>query len=141
MTPIAAYLNFDGDCREAMTFYQQCLGGELQVMNFGGTDFKGEFESPPGAEDRVLHACLSGASFSLMASDTMPGMPYTVGNHISMMLECDSAEQVDERFASLSAGGHATMPPGDAFWGAYFAMLTDRFGMSWMLSHERPRPE
>jgi len=137
MTPIAAYLNFDGNCREAMTFYQQCLGGELEVMSFGDGPPDAGFDVPPGAADRVLHAFLHGPEFSLMASDTMPGMPYSVGSHVSLMLECDSAEQVDERFAALSAGGQATMPPGDAFWGAYFGMLVDRFGMSWMLSHER----
>jgi PhnB protein len=136
MTPVAAYLNFDGNCREAMTFYQQCLGGDLEVMSFRDIP-PSEFEPPADALDRVMHAHLSDGTFSLMASDTMPGMPYSVGNHVSMLLACDSPEQVDERFAALSAGGQPAMPPADAFWGAYFAMLIDRFGMSWMLSYQR----
>jgi PhnB protein len=136
MTPIAAYLNFDGNCREAMTFYQQCLGGELEVMTFRDIP-PDDFEPPADALDRVMHAYLSDGTFSLMASDTMPGTNYTVGNHASLLLQCDSAAQVDERFAALSAGGSVNMPPADVFWGAYFAAATDRFGMGWMLSHER----
>jgi PhnB protein len=106
-------------------------------MTFGDNAFGGEFEAPPEAADRVLHAHLSGPGFSLMASDTMPGMPYKLGNHVELLLQCDSAAQVDERFAALSAGGSVNMPPADVFWGAYFAAATDRFGMGWMLSHER----
>jgi PhnB protein len=141
MTPIAAYLNFDGDCREAMAFYQQCLGGKLEVMTFGATDFGGEFEPPPGMEDRIVHACLTGDGYSMMASDTMPGMPHTVGNNISLYLDCESADTVDRRLTALAEGGRITMPAADTFWGAYFAMATDRFGISWMLSFERaPAP-
>jgi PhnB protein len=137
-TPVAAYLNFDGDCRDAMTFYQQCLGGELEVMTFGDSQFEGQFEASPGAEGRILHAYLSDGTFSLMASDTMPGMRYQAGNQVSLLVVCDSDAQVDERFDALSAGGQTTMPPDEAFWGAYFAVVVDRFGVGWMLSHERP---
>jgi PhnB protein len=135
MTPVAAYLNFDGDCREAMTFYRDALGGELETMDFA----QGEFEVPPEAADRVLHACLTGDGFMLMASDTMPGAPHVVGTNVSLYLSCGSEAQVAARFAALAAGGTSTMPPAPVFWGAYFGMLVDRFGISWMLSHDTPR--
>lgn len=133
MKGITAYLNFDGNCREAMTFYQRCFGGELEVMTFG----QGDFEVPPGAEDRLVHAYLSRGPLTLMASDTMPGMEYRQGNHVWLSLECESDDEVQSLFDALSEGGQAVMAPHDAFWGARFAMLVDRFGMSWMLSRER----
>jgi PhnB protein len=140
-TPIAAYLTFDGNCREAMTFYQQCLGGELQVMSFRDIPAD-EFQPPEEALDRVMHACLTGTTFSLMASDTMPGTAgFTIGNHVSLVLTCQNPAEVDARVAALSAGGTVSMPPADVFWGSYFAMLTDQFGMSWMVSYDHPVAE
>lgn len=135
MKQLTAYLNFDGNCREAMEFYRQALGGELQVMRFG--DGEGKFEIAPGTADRVLHAHLANGAFVLMASDTMPGMPFTVGNSVWLMLPCDDDGEVERLFGALSAGGREIMAPHDSFWGARFAMLTDRFGMNWMLSHEK----
>lgn len=134
MKTITPYLIFDGNCREAMAFYQQVLGGELQQMSFGESPEK----VPPGAEDRLIHARLARGETLLMASDNMPGMPYRQGDNVWLSLECESAEEVDTLFAGLSDGGSAVMPPNDTFWGAYFAMLTDRFGVCWMLNHARP---
>lgn len=133
MKEIHAYLNFDGTCREAMTSYQQCLGGELHVMTVG----EGEPDAPPEARDRVIHARLAKGPALLMASDTMPGMPYRQGNHVWLSINCESAAEVDSLYAALSEGGNGTMPPHDSFWGARFAMLTDRFGRNWMLNHEQ----
>jgi PhnB protein len=135
MKTINAYLIFDGTCREAMTFYQECLGGELSTMAFGD----GPFESPPEAKDRLIHARLVNGSAILMASDTMPGMEYTQGNSFSVSLACDSDDEVQRLYDALVAGGKPTMPPHDAFWGARFAMFTDRFGVNWMLDHEHPK--
>jgi PhnB protein len=133
MKVITPYLNFDGDCREAMTFYRECLGGELYTMGFG----EAEFESPPEAKDRLIHAHLSGGSMSLMASDTMPGSPFIPGNNVWLNIVCDSDEEVDRLFAALGAGGREVMAPQDAFWGSRFAMLTDRFGNNWMFNHDQ----
>lgn len=135
MKEITPYLNFDGNCREAMTFYQRCLGGELHVMTFG----EGEFDSPPEAKDRLIHARLTRGSTVLMASDTMPGMPYRQGNSAWLNLSCESAEEVDRLYPALADGGSGAMPPHDSFWGARFAMLTDRFGVHWMLNYERAK--
>jgi PhnB protein len=133
MKEVTPYLVFDGDCREAMTFYQNCLGGELSVMPFGN----GGVETPPGSADRVMHAHLASGTTVLMASDTMPGMPYTAGNSVSLNLGLDSVEEVDRLYQALGQGGQGTMAPHDSFWGARFAMLTDRFGMNWMLNFDQ----
>jgi PhnB protein len=133
MQAITPYLNFDGTCREAMTFYQQALGGELYTMSFAEHGFGG-----PDEQDRLLHARLKHGDTVLMASDTMKGgMPFNPGNNIWISLACDSDEEVDTLYPRLSAGGKEIMAPHDAFWGARFAMFTDPFGMNWMLNHER----
>jgi PhnB protein len=111
MNRIAPYLNFDGNCREAMEFCQRCFGGELQVMTFA----EGDFESPPEAKDRLLHAHLARGEMVLMASDTMPGMPFQPGNNIWLSVECESDMEVDSLYPKLLAGGREVMAPHDAF--------------------------
>lgn len=132
MKHVMPYLIFDGECRDAMTFYHQSLGGEYFQMTFA----EGEFESPPEAQDRLIHAAIKRDDLLLMASDTQPGMPYTVGNNVAVYLTCDSDDEVQQLYDKLRAGGKETMAPHDAFWGARFAMLTDKFGVNWMLGHE-----
>ncbi|MEP6692302.1 MAG: VOC family protein [Gemmatimonadaceae bacterium] len=133
MKEVSAYLNFDGTCREAMTFYQSCLGGELFVMTFGDSNF-GE---TPEDKKRLIHARLKSGPTMVLASDTMPGMPLHAGNNVWLHLTCERDDEVDTTYAALSAGGKPIMPPHDAFWGARFAMFADRFGINWMLNHER----
>jgi PhnB protein len=135
MKEITPYLNFNGNCREAMTFYQRCLGGDLYVITFG----EGEIDAPPEARHRLLHARLTKGPTVLMASDAMPGTTYHQGTNMWLDLDCESAEEVATLYAALSAGGRGTMSPHDASWGARFAMLTDRFGVQWMLNYEKPR--
>lgn len=131
---LTPYLNFDGTAREAMTFYQQCLGGELTVTAFGDADPT----APPAMRDRVLNARLECGGFAVMASDTpVYGAPFVPGNNMHLNLECASDEAVDALHAALAQGGTPTVPPHDAFWGARFGMLTDRFGVQWMLNHAR----
>lgn len=135
MQPIQPYLIFDGTCREAMTFYQSVLGGELEAMPVSEA---GEgMDVPADAGDRLIHACLYGGRAGLMASDSMPGMPVTQGDGVWLYVPCDSDDEVAELFAALGEGGSEVQAPHDAFWGARFAMVNDRFGQHWMLSHDR----
>lgn len=136
MKEINPYLNFDGDCRAAMTFYQQCLGGELEVMTFG--DAPG-MDSPTEAKERVMHARLASGAGVIMASDTMPGTPHQPGNNVHLSINCEAPGDVDRLHAALAEGGRSVMAPQDTFWGARFAMLTDRFGINWMLNAELAR--
>jgi PhnB protein len=130
MKAVQPYLNFDGKTREAMTFYHAALGGELQIQTFADA----KIPTPPGSEDRVVHARITVGSAILMASDSQPGTGVTMGNNVHINLECDSKEEVDRLFKALGEGGTVTMPAQDMFWGAYFGMLTDKFGVHWMFN-------
>ena len=135
MKGIQTYLNFDGNCREAMTFYKECLGGEVFFMPFS----QGPMGVPKGAENRILHARLTQGTAALMASDTMPGMAFEQGNNFSVSLGCDSLEELERVFNAFSHKGKVTMPLQDTFWGARFGMVTDQFGVSWMFDFEHPK--
>lgn len=135
MKGLHAYLNFDGNCREAMKFYEKCLGGELQLMPF--SEMQGDY--PREAKDRIMHAKLSQGPHVLMASDTMPGMPFQQGSNFSICIQCESADEIERYFKALSQSGAVSMPLQDTFWGARFGMLKDQFGIHWMLNYEKPK--
>ena len=137
MAEIHAYLNFDGNTREAMTFYQQVLGGDLQVQTFG--DVGEEGGAGPGMEDRVMHAFLQNGPLVLMASDTMPGQTFQQGNNVWLTVNCGSDDEVKKLHSALSAGGHDIMAPQDTFWGAHFGMCSDKYGINWMFNHSKGR--
>lgn len=123
------YLTFDGACREAMTFYKACLGGELNLMTFG--DFPGG-GVPPGAENRVMHSTLVSGNLRLMASDGMPGQPLRRGDQVNLSLNLTSREEIDRVFAALGEGGTVVMPLADQPWGGRFGIIEDRYGIPWM---------
>ncbi len=131
------YLNFDGNCREAMTFYGKCLGAEPGFTTFaqGPPDVAAMAKDTP---DRILHTELHSGPVVLMASDTMPGMVFQAGNNFSIAIMCDTLAEMERLFAALSEKGKVTMAMHDAFWGGRFGMLTDRFGIQWMLSYRAP---
>jgi PhnB protein len=135
MKEVVTYLTFDGNCRAAMTFYSECLGAKLELHPF--SEMPGDH--PAEAKDRIMHARLNKGATLLMASDTMPGMPLNQGNNFSVSIQCESAQEIDRFFAALSEGGKVSMPLQDQFWGARFGMLTDRFGIQWMLNFEHPK--
>jgi PhnB protein len=127
------YLTFDGNCREAMTFYAKCLGGEPGFTPFSsGPPEVAEFAK--AAPDAILHSELHTGPMVLMASDCPPGMPFQKGNNFSISISCGSLQEMEKLFAALSEGGSVIMAMHDAFWGGRFGMLKDRFGISWMLS-------
>lgn len=136
MQKLTTYLTFDGNCREAMTFYAKCLGVDVELMTFA--QIPGEKPSP--TPDRIMHSRLpKGKDPILMASDTMPGGSYSQGNNFSVSVNCESIEEIERLFAAFSEGGQVTMPLQDTFWGARFGMLNDRFGVKWMFNHELPK--
>jgi PhnB protein len=124
------YLNFDGDARQAMEFYKDVFGGELNVNTFG------EFgnEGSPGA-DKIMHAQLeTTGGFTLMASDTPPGMQRTPGDSMAISLSGTDAGELRGYWEKLSDGGTVTMPMEKQMWGDEFGMCTDRFGVPWMVN-------
>ncbi|SDD02261.1 VOC family protein [Glycomyces harbinensis] len=123
------YVAFNGDAREAMEFYQGVLGGELKVNTFGESGMPGE------DADKVMHAQLtSSAGFTLMASDTPPGMDYKPGENISISLSGEDADELRGYFQGLSEGGSVNIPLEKQMWGDEFGALVDRFGIGWMVN-------
>ena len=136
MKEINAYLIFNGNCREAMTFYQKCLGADLQMMPF--SDMPGG-NVPKEAKDRLMHARLTKGPTVLMASDNMPGMPFQQGDNFSVCLNCESVQETEKLYKSLSENGKITMELGETFWALRYAMFKDKFGIHWMLNLEKPQ--
>lgn len=136
MTQINPYLHFRGNCREAMTFYHDCLGGDLTVQTIGESPMAGQM--PPEAQQQIMHALLAKGNLMLMASDMMQEPP-AHGNTISLMLYCDSEAEIRDYFARLSEGGTVNYPLAQQFWGATYGELTDKFGINWLLNFDNPR--
>ncbi|MQM23980.1 VOC family protein [Glycomyces albidus] len=124
------YVSFNGNAREAMEFYQSVLGGDLKVMTFGES---GVPDAPP---EQVMHAQLTSADgFTVMASDTPPGMPYQPGQNISISISGEPGDAATLRryFEGLSEGGSVNIPLEKQMWGDEFGALVDRFGIGWMV--------
>lgn len=138
MTQINAYLNFNGNCREAMNFYKECLGGDLFLQSIKDTPM--EAQCPAGRENDILHASLTGDGFVLMASDMIGPQGYQPGNNFSLSINCSSEAQLHDLFGKLSTGGQVFMPVSEQFWGAVFGAFADKFGTRWMLNYEKPKP-
>ncbi|GAA1477320.1 VOC family protein [Nocardioides aestuarii] len=122
------YLNFDGNTREAMEFYQSVLGGQLDVMTFG------QMGGEPA--DGVMHAYLgTPAGFHLMASDGPPGQPApTPGGAVSLSLSGDDHDELTGWFHALAEGGTVLQALEPQMWGDTFGMCVDRFGIQWLVN-------
>ena len=124
------YISFTGTAKQAMEFYQQLFGGELRMNTFG--EF-GAADEPYA--DQIMHAQLdTPAGYTLMASDTPPGMEPGGGTSITISLSGDDAEALRGYWEGLSAGGRVDVPLEQQMWGDMFGQLTDRFGVSWMVN-------
>ena len=133
-TQINAYITFNGNCKEAMTFYQKCIGGTLSLTTVGESTIADQM---PGAKDMILHSMLMREGVvMLMASDNM-GAQVTSGNNINLSLNCSSEEEIHSFFTKLSEGGNVDHPLSVEFWGALFGHFTDKFGIRWMLNYEK----
>lgn len=135
MTQINAYLNFNGNCREAMTFYKNCLGGELTVQTVEGSPI--EAQCPAAMKQQVLHASLLKDNLVLMASDMTGPDGFIKGNTISLSLNCSSETEIKTFFSKLSSGGQITHPLQEQFRGATFGVLTDKYGIRWLLNYDK----
>lgn len=131
MTRIHSYLTFNGNCREAMTFYQQCLGGRLEMQTIGDSPLSGKM--PEEIKKNIVHSTLIRDGLVIMGSDMVSEKGLVKGNSVSLMLDCSSEEEIRECYAKLAAGGEATHPLHISFWGALFGDLTDKYGNQWLL--------
>jgi PhnB protein len=132
MSTINSYLTFNGNCREAMIFYQQCLGGELVFQTIGESPLSEK--TPKKMKDLILHATLTKDTLLLMGSDIVPETGLIRGNALSLVLNSGSEKELKSCYKKLSAGGQVTHPLQKNFWGAVFGGLTDKFGNHWLLN-------
>lgn len=139
MAKMNAYLNFNGNTEEAFNFYKSVFGGEFTTFQrFKDTAEKDKLSAADG--EKIMHVALPIGQHGdvLMATDILEsmGQKIIVGNNFSVSIQADSKEEADKIFTALSAGGKVEMPIADAFWGAYFGMFTDKFGIQWMVNFE-----
>jgi PhnB protein len=130
-TSLVPYLNFNGQCREAMTFYQQCLGGKLIFQKISESPMAAQM--PAGMESNILHSSLSNDHILLMASDII-GQGLKAGNAIGLCLQGNSENEIHTFFKNLSTGGQVKMELHRTFWGATYGELTDKYGINWMFN-------
>lgn len=137
MTQINSYLTFGGNCRQAMHFYQDCLGGELSLQTIGESPLAEKM--PQEMKGFILHATLTKDALLLMGSDMVAQTGLMKGNAVSLMLNCSSEEEIQNCFTKLSAGGKVDHPVEVSFWGALFGDLTDKYGNHWLLHFDKTK--
>jgi len=141
-TAVNPYLMFNGTCEEAFLFYKSVFGGDFPYI--------GKFKDAPAEEgevlseealNRIMHVSLPIGSSILMGSDTHPRYgDVGFGDNFSVSINAESREEADKIFNGLSAGGKVEMPMNDTFWGSYFGMFKDKFGINWMVSFDKNEP-
>ena len=129
---IRPYLSFNGNCKGAMEFYRDCLGGELQIMKVSDTPVANQ--CPTGMQDQVMHAALMKNGVLLMGTDMSRSKDSTHGNTMAISLNCTTEAEIKESFERLSAGGEVIDQLNKAFWGGMFGVLKDKYGFVWMLN-------
>ncbi len=141
MPQLNAYLSFDGNCVEAMTFYAQLFGAKLEAMIPYG-QMPGAEPMPAEHAQRIMHAYLVHPDFVLMAGDAPPGVGHDGVKGIMMTLTYDTAAEARRIYAALAEGGSVQMPLGETFWAEAFGMCTDRFGTPWGINGaSKPMPK
>ncbi|MFM2369697.1 MAG: hypothetical protein RL619_2007 [Bacteroidota bacterium] len=140
MASINPYLIFNGNCEEAFLFYQSVFGGEFPYI--------GKFKDMPPTEghpalseedgEKIMHVTLPiSDGFVLMGSDSNSASgEVAFGQNVSLSINAKSKEEADKLFNGLSAGGTVTLPMNQTFWGAYFGMFSDKFGVNWMVNFD-----
>ena len=140
MTTVNVYLTFNGNCEEAFNFYKSVFGGEFAWLGRFKDMPPQDGKTVPASEaEKIMHVSLPVSKETiLMGSDNSSGMevPLVAGNNFSISITSDSKQSADNFFSKLSAGGSVMMPMTDTFWGSYFGMFTDRFGINWMVSYD-----
>ncbi|MDX2049245.1 MAG: VOC family protein [Chitinophagaceae bacterium] len=141
MATVNVYLTFNGNCEEAFNFYKSVFGGEFPYIGRFSEMPPQPGQPPMPAEmaKGIMHVSLPiSKETMIMGSDTGGewAADYKQGNNFSISINAGSKEEADKLFDGLSAGGAVTMPMNNTFWGAYFGMFTDKFGINWMVNFD-----
>jgi PhnB protein len=135
MKRINSYLTFNGNCHDAMSFYKECLGGELTLQTLGESPLAENMPEP--IKNCILHSTLANDALVLFGSDMVPESGLVRGNSVALSLDCGSEDEIRDCYEKLSSGGTADYPLEETFWGALFGGLTDKFGNHWLLNYNR----
>lgn len=126
------YINFNGNCREAMSFYKDCLDADLFLQTISEGPMANQ--CPASMQGQIMHSTLTrNGQLILMASDMIGPDGYVPGNNIGLSFNCASEAEINKLFEQLSEGGKILEPVKMQFWGAMFGAATDKFGTRWML--------
>jgi PhnB protein len=145
MLSVNVYLNYNGNCKQAFDHYKSVFGGEFShISTFGEMPpQEGMPPMPEEVKNNIMHVSLTIGDTVIMGSDTggewAPKLE--VGNNFSVSVNTDNQEEAERIFNGLAEGGKITMPLNKTFWGAYFGMCTDAFGVNWMVNCELGNPE
>ncbi len=132
---LQTYLNYGGNCAEAFKFYEQHLGGKINmIMTFD--QMPGPAPVPPEQVGKVLHASMNIGGATIMASDVPDRYQPTRSSYLSLSVDSDA--EAERIYSALSEGGEIFMPIQETFFASRFAQLRDRFGVLWMILHDKP---
>ncbi|MFE5317271.1 VOC family protein [Paenibacillus sp. NPDC056579] len=132
---VDVYVNFNGNCREAVEFYAEAFGSEKpKMMTFGEAPPNPEYPLPEEAKNLIMHTRLTISGSNVMFSDVFPGMPFTAGNNISLSVVSESKEEIESAFSKLKEGGTVIMELQETFWSKSYGSLTDKFGIIWQFN-------
>ena len=140
MATTNTYLTFDGNCEQAFNFYKSVFGGEFMYLaKFDSIPDSPEFTVPAEDKNKIMHVSLPIGKSILMGSDNTCSNPAPLvqGNNFSVSISTDSQQEADDLFAKMTVGGTVIMPIADMFWGDYFGMVLDKFGIQWMVNFSR----
>ena len=134
---VDVFINFNGNCREAVEFYAKVFGTEKQkIMTFGDTPPNPEFPLPEEAKNLVMYTFLNINGSNVMFSDVPPGMPFVAGNNISLTIGSKNMDEIKALFNKMKEGGNVEMELQETFWSKCYGSLTDKFGIPWQFSHD-----
>ena len=132
---IKPYLHFNGNCAEAIEFYEKAFGVKAQVLRYSDAPPSEGYQPPPGTENFVMHACLTNRKdYTIYLCDVPQDEPSTFGSGMSIMVELDNTDSVTAAFNKIKEGGEVTMELQKTFWNELFGSLVDKFGVSWMIA-------
>jgi len=133
----AIYLVMNGNGQEALRFYEQSLGATITFkQTFGEAPENPDFPLPPEAKDRIMHASFKIGETELMMSDTFPGQPHQIGNQVTICVMTDSLEHSQQIYNALQDGGQVHMPFQATFFSPGYAIVTDKFGVTFQIYTE-----
>ena len=135
MAQLNPYLHFDRNCREAMNFYKECLGGELHLMTVGEMPEMAA-QMPPEWKNAIMHSSLTSGEICIFGSDLNKNK-ILEGNTVHLCINCKTEEELDSLFSKLSSGGKVTDAPADMPWGAKYGSLIDKYGKNWMFNFDK----